>query len=159
MMTNRITGYFDTRIYNEKKERSAWKFKGEDETIAFTATFADASLPRDLSEFAREYESKGSIRYRVIFKISSRCVWFDEKGHPVAKPSNELLDGKKYEVQIDYNTLHGAEGTKEARGYWANAIQYREAQAYVFAPMDGSAEVPQVARVEVPKDEESGLPF
>lgn len=158
-MTNRITGYFDTRIYNEKKERSAWKIKGEDETIAFTATFGEGYLPSDLSEFAKEYESKGQKRYRVSFKVSSRCVWFDAKGTQVAKPSNELLDGKKYEVMIDYNVLHGAEGTKEARGYWANAIQYREAQAYVFAPMDGAAEVPQAEKVEVPKEEEGGLPF
>jgi len=156
-----LTGYFDVRTYNEKKPRDQWKIKGEDEAIAFSATMS--YLPEAFKEFAKEYTDKdGNTRYRVTFKIGSRCEWFDAKGKQVEKPKNEELDGDRYEVNIYYNTLHGEPGTKQARGYWADAIQWHKVARVSFAPMAGivaSAEEPKAESTNDTENTDGPLPF
>lgn len=124
---NNLDGYFNVREYNAKKERKDWNIKTEGATIEFQQVFTTESLPPDLSEFAKVFEKKdGTKACAVRFKIGSRCKWFgkNEEGKFVEqpKPANEELDGKRFQVAINYNTLHGNTSLKEASGYWANGV-------------------------------------
>lgn len=159
MLTGILKGYFDTKVYNEKKTRDQWKTKGEDETISFTCSFEDSKLPQMFVDYGKPYTSKnGDNMVRVTFKIGSRCRWFNEQGQSTDKPLNETLDGK-YEVNIDFVTLHGKEGTKEARGYWVNAIQFKKCEAFQFAPMGVGQTVVGIVEEEPQASEEQDLPF
>lgn len=137
-----ITGWFDVRIYNERITRENWKIKGDDDQIAFTAIF-DAASPEALQFAAhgKPYtDNAGNNRVRVTFKIGGRCRWYDEQAQPCAKPTNADLDGKKFEVSIQYNELAGdPKNPKAPRGYWVNAIQFREADTNPFTAMAGAA--------------------
>ena len=132
-MRTQVKGYFDVRQYNDKKPREQWKLKGDDETIGFGFTTTE---PGEFAEFARQYEAKdGATAYRVNFKIGGRCQWFGPDGRRIDRPTNAELEADRWECVIDYNVLHGAEGSKEARGYWVNAIQCKKVGRYEFAPM------------------------
>lgn len=134
MKANNLKGWFDVRQYNEKKPREQWKIKGDDETIGFGFTTED---PGDFAEFARQYTNKdGKTAYRVNFKIGGRCQWFAANGERIDRPTNSELEADRWLVNLDYTALHGKEGTKEARGYWVNAIQAVKVQRYEFAPME-----------------------
>ena len=139
----KITGWFDVRIYNERVSRENWKLKGEDDQIAFTATFeAGSPEAQQFAAHGKPYtDNNGNQRVRVTFKIGGRCRWYDGLAQPVQKPANAELDGKRYEVSIQYNELAAdPANTKKPRGYWVNAIQFREADTNPFTAMDGVAE-------------------
>lgn len=136
-----ITGWFDVRIYNERISRENWKIKGEDDQISFTATFDAAS--KEAAQFAahgRPYtDGNGNQRVRVTFKIGVRCRWFDETAQAVPRPRNADLDGKKFEVSIQYNEIAADPNNPKApRGYWVDAIQFREAVTNPFTAMTGA---------------------
>ena len=152
-----ISGWFDVRIYNERVPRENWKLKGDDDQIAFTATFAaDSPEARQFAAHGKPYtDGNGNQRIRVTFKISVRCRWYDEQAQPCAKPTNADLDGKKFEVSIQYNELAGDPNNPKApRGYWVNAIQFREADTNPFTAMAGAAAPvmpPQPAAAQQPQ--------
>lgn len=137
-----ITGWFDVRIYNERIPRENWKLKGDDDQIAFTTTF-EAGSTEDLrfAVHGKPYtDSNGNKRVRVKFKIGSSCRWYNEQAQPVPKPANADLDGKRYEVSIQYNELESdPNNPKKPCGYWVNAIQFREADTNPFTAMAGAA--------------------
>lgn len=139
-----IQGWFDVRIYNERIPRENWKLKGDDDQIAFTATF-DAASPeaRQFAAHGKPYaDGNGNQRVRVTFKIGGRCRWYDENAQAVQRPCNADLDGKRFEVSIQYNELDAdAANPKSPRGYWVNAIQFREADTNPFTAMTGAAPV------------------
>lgn len=124
-LTNKITGFFDVKVYNAKTDKANWKTKVEDEQISFTATFPE--LKKEFEKYAKPYTNKDGVqRFAVQFKIGSKCRWFDEYAKQVTKPTNESLDKKRFEVVIQYNQLDGNPAQKEASGYWVNAIQFKE---------------------------------
>ena len=137
-----ITGWFDVKVYNDRQPRENWKLKGDDDNIAFTTTF-ETGTPEDVqfAVYGKPYiDSNGNQRVRVTFKIGGRCRWYDEQAQPCAKPTNADLDGKKFEVSIQYNELDGDPNNPKApRGYWVNAIQFREADTNPFTAMAGAA--------------------
>ena len=137
-----IQGWFDVRIYNERVPRENWKLKGDDDQIAFAATF-DAASPeaRKFAAHGKPYtDNNGNHRVRVTFKIGGRCRWYDENAQAVPRPCNADLDGKKFEVSIQYNELAADPSNPKApRGYWVNAIQFREADTNPFTAMAGAA--------------------
>lgn len=156
-LVNNIYGWFDVKVYNDRQPRENWKLKAESDNIAFTATF-DAASP-EAAQFAahgKPYTDKsGNDRVRVTFKISGRCRWYDEDAQQVEKPCNSDLDGKLYEVCIQYNELDGDPANpKSPRGYWANAIQFREAETNPFnamgTPTIGFSAPPQPLSAEIP---------
>ena len=160
----KITGWFDVKIYNERVSRENWKIKGEDDQIAFTATFeAGSPEAQQFAAHGKPYtDGNGNQRVRVTFKIGSRCRWYDGPAQPVQKPSNAELDGKRYEVSIQYNELAADPANpKKPRGYWVNAIQFREADANPFTAMDGGAATAPVAAPIPPvfTDETPDLPY
>jgi hypothetical protein len=142
-VSDTLTGWFDVKVYNERIARENWKLKGEDDQIAFTVTFAagdTAAVP--FAAHGKPYtDNGGNNRVRVTFKIGGRCRWYDENAQPVEKPTNAELDGKRYEVSIQYNELAVDPAKQKApRGYWVNAIQFPEAETNPFAAM-GTATV------------------
>jgi hypothetical protein len=107
-------------------------------------------------------DGNGNQRVRVIFKIGGRCRWYDGQAQPVQKPSNAELDGKRFEVSIQYNELAADPANpKKPRGYWVNAIQFREADTNPFTAMDGGAVAAPVAAPIPPvfSDERPDLPY
>lgn len=137
-----ITGWFDVKVYNDRQPRENWKLKGDDDNIAFTATF-DAASPeaRQFAAHGKLYsDNNGNQRVRVAFKIGGRCRWYNEAAQAVPRPCNADLDGKKFEVSIQYNELAADPANLKApRGYWVNAIQFREADTNPFTAMGGAA--------------------
>lgn len=160
----KITGWFDVKIYNERVSRENWKLKGEDDQIAFKTTF-EAGSPEDMqfAVYGKPYtDGNGNKRVRVTFKIGNRCRWYDEQAQPVQKPANAELDGKKFEASIQYNELAGdPNNPKKPRGYWVNAIQFREADTNPFTAMDGGSAAAPVAAPIPPvfTDESPELPY
>lgn len=160
----KITGWFDVKIYNERVSRENWKLKGEGDQIAFTATFeAGSAEAQQFAAHGKPYtDNNGNQRVRVNFKIGGRCRWYDGQAQPVQKPSNADLDGKRYEVSIQYNELAADPANpKKPRGYWVNAIQFREADTNPFTAMDGGATAAPVAAPIPPvfTDESPELPY
>ena len=156
-MIKNITGWFDVKVYNDRQPRENWKLKADTDNIAFTATF-DAESP-EAAQFAahgKPYtDNGGNNRVRVTFKIGGKCRWYDENAQPAEKPANAELDGKRYEVSIQYNELAGDPANPKApRGYWVNAIQFREAETNPFSAMGattvGFAVPPQPVAAEMP---------
>lgn len=153
-LTQTLTGWFDVRVYNERIPRENWKIKGEDDNIAFTVTFSttDPQAVQFVNHGKPYADANGNPRLRVTFKIGSRCRWFNENAQPVAKPSNMDLDGKQFECVIQYNELDGdPTNPKSPRGYWANAIQFREVVSNPFAAMAGAAPVPPMPQQTQPQ--------
>ena len=149
MKTGKLNGYFDVRKYAKNVERSKRALCGENETITFGVSFAPNELPAELKEFAREYTNKnGEARVAVQFKVSRNCKWYDGNTYkPMSKPLDEthtysVLEGKKYEVVIDYAALHGDVTKLEAHGFWANAILLKECDTNPFAEEAAAAVVP-----------------
>ena len=146
-LTQTLTGWFDVRVYNERIARENRQIKGENDNIGFTASFA-AGDPAAVafSTYGKPYaDANGNPRLRVNFKIGRNCRWFDQNANQVAKPANIDLDGKQFEVVMQYNEVAG-DPTKplSPRGYWVDAIQFREAQINPFAAMPGAASVPTI---------------
>lgn len=125
-LTEKLTGWFDVREFRENTPREQQRMKADDQNITFTTTFDQC--PPALAEYAKQYtDANGNAKWRVPFKISSKCRWFDGSAQPVARPTNAELDGVRYEVRVQYNTLRPANPNdpKAARGYWANCIQFQ----------------------------------
>ena len=146
-LTQTLTGWFDVRVYNERIAKENRQIKGENDNIGFTVTFAAGDPTAEaFSTFGKSYaDANGNPRLRVNFKIGRKCRWFDENANPVAKPSNMDLDGKQFEVVMQYNELAGDPSNHlSPKGYWVDAIQFREAQTNPFAAMPGAAPVPPI---------------
>lgn len=144
-LTQTMTGWFDVRVYNERIARENRQIKGDNDNIGFTASFASGDPAAvAFSTYGKPYaDANGNQRLRVNFKIGRKCRWFDENANPVAKPFNIDLDGKQFEVVIQYNEVAGDPSNPlSPKGYWVDAIQFREAQINPFAAMAGAAPVP-----------------
>ena len=144
-LTQTLTGWFDVRVYNERIARENRQIKGENDNIGFTVTFAagDPAAVAFATHGKPYADANGNHRLRVNFKIGRNCRWFDEKAEPVAKPSNTDLDGKQFEVVMQYNELEGDPSKPlSPKGYWVDAIQFREVRQNPFAAMPGAAPVP-----------------
>ena len=146
-LTQTLTGWFDVRVYNERIARENRQIKGENDNISFTATFAVGDPAAvAFATYGKPYaDANGNPRLRVNFKIGRNCRWFDANANPVTKPSNIDLDGKMFEVVLQYNEVAG-DPTKplSPKGYWVDAIQFREAQINPFTAMSGAAPVPPI---------------
>ena len=144
-LTQTLTGWFDVRVYNERIAKENRQIKGENDNISFSATFtAGDPAAVAFATYGKPYaDNNGNPRLRVNFKIGHKCRWFDQNANPVAKPSNINLDGKQFEVVLQYNEVAG-DPTKplSPKGYWVDAIQFREVQTNPFAAMAGAAPVP-----------------
>lgn len=144
-LTQMLTGWFDVRVFNERIARENRQIKGENDNIGFSVSFAagDPAAVAFATHGKPYADANGNQRLRVNFKIGRSCRWFDANTNPVAKPANIDLDGKQFEVVMQYNELEGDPSKPlSPRGYWVDAIQFREVQQNPFSAMPGAAPVP-----------------
>ena len=137
--TSLVSGWFDCRIYRNGVAKEARPMKQDGDTIAFSLSFAE--YPQEFAsgaEFIKRKDVNGQARYYVTIKVGRICAFFDRNGAKCERPTNFMLDGKRFDAIIQYKTLHGDASKMEARGFWADAIQFKPADEIVFAPMDGA---------------------
>lgn len=153
MKTGKQTAVFDCKQYNAKLPKEQWRMLSNDETVQMTITYAASELPDMFKingqpdEFVRGYASKSekenaahekravnNDRVAVRFKVGQNCKWFDKFGKATQRPDNTMLDGKKFEVNVDFARKAKSLTDKLAPcGYWANAIMYKEIEDNPFA--------------------------
>lgn len=153
MQTGKQIAIFDCKQYNAKLPKEQWRVLGDGENVQCTITYALSELPDNFKqngqpdEFIRLYSSKKekedaarqgreitNDRAAVRFKVGANCAWFDKYGRKTERPHNTDLDGKRYEVNIDFARKAKQPGNSLApSGYWANAIMYREVEDNPFA--------------------------
>lgn len=136
-----LSGYFDVREYSAKKAPNERAFKSADSMVTFGVTFDPERLPKELANHAKAVQRKKdcSTYMLVKFKIGKGCKWFEKQGgrvKEIVRPANEELDGKRYDVCVDYRELNGDPTKQEACGYWVNAILIAEAESNYFADLN-----------------------
>lgn len=171
MQTEKQTAIFDCKQYNAKLPKEQWRVLSNDETVQLTITYPVEALPEDFKqngqpdEFVRLYSSKTekenaqhesraavNDRAAVRFKVGANCKWFDKYGKATQRPDNTELDGKRYEVVVDFARKARNISDKLAPcGYWANAIMFREIEESPFAGKEFEKE-------ENPTDEPAPAP-
>ena len=145
--TQMLSGYFDCRVFRNGVAKEKRPMKQDGETIAFSVGFRE--YPNELAadggaEFIRETEVNGLKRWYVSFKVGRICAFFDRNGQRGERPTNEMLDGKRWDAVLQYKVLHGDATKLQPRGFWVDAIQIRPADEIAFAPMDGATPQPSV---------------
>lgn len=152
-LTQTLTGWFDVRVFNERIARENRQIKGENDNVGFTVTFpAGDPAAVAFAAYGKPYaDANGNPRLRVNFKIGRNCRWFDQNANPVSKPANIDLDGKQFEVVMQYNELDGDPSKPlSPKGYWVDAIQFREVRQNPFSAMPGAATVPPMPQQPQP---------
>lgn len=170
-LTEELRGYFDVREFKEGKSRDQRRILSSTETISFTVSFdeGDEKL-KPFMQYAKSYEKDGKKRFSVSFKINYKCKWYDDLAKEVERPGAEFLENKPFVVKMRYAVVT-PQGTfvptpqnpidKRAKGYWVNAIQFREADTNPFTAMDcGAVAAPVSAPIPpVFSDENPELPY
>lgn len=153
MQTGKQNAIFDCKQFNAKLPKDQWRVLSNDETVQLTITYPLNELPDDFKqngqpdEFVRLYVSKTekdnaahenratvNDRAAVRFKVGANCRWFDKFGKVTQRPDNTTLDGKRYEVNVDFARKARSKSDKLAPcGYWANAIMFNEIEDSPFA--------------------------
>ena len=140
MRLDNVSGYFDCREFDARKAYADRTMKADSQQIAFTLTYAPDQLPEVVAEFAKESEYKDGTRYfKVRMKIGRKCEFLRKENGAVRRikrPTNEELDGKRWNVCLDFNALHGDSNKKEARGYWLRGILLQGTQSDLFADLN-----------------------
>lgn len=141
MRMDDLSGYFDVRKYDAKKAPNERALKSADSMVTFGVAFDPERLPKELANHAKTVQRKkdGSTYMLVKFKIGNCCKWFEKQDgrvKEIERPSNDELDGKRYDVCIDYRELNGDPKKLEACGYWVNAILIAEAESNYFADLN-----------------------
>ena len=143
MRLDNVSGYFDCREFDARKAYADRTMKADTQNIAFTLTYAPDQLPEVVSEFAKESEYNDGTRYfKVRMKIGRKCEFLRKENgfvRRIKRPTNEELDGERWNVCLDFNALHGDSNKKEARGYWLNGILLQGTQSDMFADMNDNA--------------------
>lgn len=161
MRLDSVSGYFDCREFDARKAYADRQMKADSQQVAFNLTFSPSELPESVAEFAREFERKdGTKAFAVKVKIGAKCKFFrkvDGVVKQVERPTNEELDGERWEVCLDFNALHGDANKKEASGYWANGILLVGTHSNMFADLsdDGAAQqgnLPDEVAQEIAED-------
>lgn len=162
MRMDDLSGYFDVREYSAKKAPNERAFKADDSMVTFGVAFDPEHLPKELANHAKTVQRKkdGSTYMLVKFKVGKGCKWFEKQGgrvQEIARPANAELDGKRYDVCIDYRELNGDPTKQEACGYWVNAILIAEAESNYFSDLN-DAEPETEQEKEMPVSDASQNP-
>ena len=140
MRLDNVSCYFDCREFDARKAYADRTLKADTQQISFNMTFAPDKLPDVVSEFAKEFERKDGTRgFAVRMKVVAKCKFFRKENgavRQVNRPTNEELDGERWNVCLDFNALHGDSDKKEARGYWLNGILLQGTQSDMFADLN-----------------------
>lgn len=181
MLTPKMSGIFDCREYDGKaKDHAARRLKADGENITVSALFLKNELPEQfkvngkpddlLKERATRRERQAAEAegrevqndaFSATFKIGQGTRWFDRYGKPCDRPTNEELETKRWQVQIDFTRREkDATNPLKPSGYWVNSIMIAEV---VNNPFEGQAfeEAPEVEpeQVETEQKPKDDLPF
>lgn len=122
MKINNVTGYFDCRQFKANTPKSNRVMIENGGRITFTVPFTDEEIEeyQEIKEFAKKSEKSG-LNY-VSFKIFPKaCRMYTAAAKQIEFPANSVLDGGKFEVNLEFNVKHGV-GTA-LNGCYVNAIQ------------------------------------
>ena len=149
MRMDNLSGYFDVREYSAKKAQNERAYKSADSMVTFGVAFDPEHLPKELANHAKAVQRKkdGSTYMLVKFKVGKGCKWFEKQNgrvQEIARPANEELDGKRYDVCVDFRELNGDPTKQEACGYWANALLIAEAESNYFADLNDTEEEKEI---------------
>lgn len=139
--TQMLSGYFDCRVFRNGVAKESRPMKQDGETISFSVGFSeypDAFKVDGGDEFIKETIVNDAKRWYVTFKVGKICAFFDRNGQRAERPTNEMLDGKRWDVCLQYKVLHGDAAKLQPRGFWADAIQLKPADEISFEPMEGA---------------------
>ena len=127
MKTNKLTGFFDVRVYKKDLDRDKRPIKGQSDNITFTVA-SDTPI-EGLKEYMvckTKHTDSGDInRYYLQFKIGGNCRWFDGNGQPTEQPLYSNLDGKRYEVISLNPYLYGSKCVRYVAD-WFNGDEYED---------------------------------
>lgn len=114
------SGFFNTRKWKQGAEVKDMPLLQDDETIKFVFIVDEKIEGAEPSAV----NNAGKFVYKL--KIGKFCRWFNDKGEPIDKPSNTVLDGHRAEViaQCTYFEKDPKNPLK-ASGYWVNNICFR----------------------------------
>lgn len=139
MKINNVTGYFDCRQFKANTPKSNRVMIENGGRITFTVPFTDEELEEypEIKEFAKKSEKSG-LNY-VSFKIFPKvCRMYTAAAKQIEFPANSVLDGGKFEVNLEFNVKHGV-GT-ELNGCYVNAIQVIRKADNPFDAVEGGNE-------------------
>lgn len=135
-------GFFWVKEYMPNVPANQQPIIGEGKTIKIRLSWPADQVPEELKQYPEElkqYTTKdGAARVSTRIKAGKFCNWYDSRGKAVIKPLNTELDGKRYQLKIDFvykeknPTNHLAPS-----GFWANAIMFKlDARECNFTPFD-----------------------
>ena len=140
MRLDNVSGYFDCREFDARKAYTDRTLKADTQQIAFNMNFAPDKLPEVVAEFAKEFERKDGTRgFAVRMKVGAKCKFFRKENgavRQVNRPTNEELDGERWNVCLDFNAFHGDSTKKEAGVCWLNGILLQGAQSDMFSDLN-----------------------
>ncbi len=135
MKIKNVSGYFDCRQYAKNVNRASRVMVADGGRINFSVGFTDEELPAEIAMFAKKSEKSG-INY-VIFKVFPKnCKMYTASAKLIDFPTNDKLDGGKFEVNLEISIKHG-DGT-ELNGCYCNAIQVVRRADNPFDAVEGA---------------------
>ena len=129
-----LTATFDCRQYKKDTPRNLRPMVEAGGRINLTTSMTEEEIPAELKEFARK-SSKNERLYLTFKVFPKNCRIFTASARQVAFPENEVLDGGRFEIRIDYSIKHGT-GT-ELNGCYANSIQIIKRADVPFDAIEG----------------------
>lgn len=114
------SGFFNTRKWKQGAEVKDMPLLQDDETIKFVFIVDEKIEGAEPSAV----NNAGKFVYKL--KIGKFCRWFNDKGEPIDKPANSVLDGKRAEVIAICSYFDkDPKNPLKASGYWVNNICFR----------------------------------
>lgn len=183
MLTPKMSGLFDVRVFDEKKEHKDRKIKADNDNITFSVLFPmnevpevfliqgkpDEMLKARVSRHEKEAaEAEGrepkADSLAAVFKIGTNCKWFDKFGKACDRPTNEELDANTWRVQIDFNRKDKDPSKPlSPSGYWVNAIMVQAIEENPFEGQAFEAEhvaaAPAAEQAKAKEEKNDDLPF
>ena len=123
MKVSRVQCFFDCRVYKKdtKRNQRPLSKNGDRINISIGCKEDDPNFNADFKEFARKHETSG-LFYLSVKAFPNNLKTFNASAQSIAFPSNEILDGNSYILNMEYSVKHGT-GT-ELNGIYANKIQF-----------------------------------
>ncbi len=113
-------GFFNCKKWKQGAEVKDMPLLQDDETIKFVFIVDKKIEGAEPSAVNNE----GKFVYKL--KIGKFCRWFNDKGEPIDKPANSVLDGKRAKViALCSYTPKDPKNPLKASGYWVNNICFR----------------------------------
>lgn len=137
---------FDCREYKDGVKRENRKMIPDGGKISAFAVVDRELLPPSMplqNTFCKAIVDENGAetgKYFLKFKINPESKYLITQlgsGKKIMFPKNNVLDGRRFVCNVIFNIVEGAEGTKEARGNYINAIQFIREDINIFGVVEG----------------------